>query len=345
MQSIHVTLPEPCQENWDAMDKVGKGRFCMSCQKTIVDFTAMTDQEMLQFFRQSVSHPCGWFANDQLNRTIALPRPQRFWMPHLLRLLLPAFLLTQRTNAHAHGPANQRELPVATAPFLASQHQNLPQSNLLRGRVSNRTNGKPIAYARIKIKGLSITATTDSKGFFTLAILSRTKNCILQISCTGYQKKEMAIKNIQQQINIQLKPHVKSKLLHREIIEEQIRVTGGAPPLSYDSDTGNNINKPVPLVQKIIDTLTGNNKISLCYKPLPNGTIALDMKNVQKGDYLLQLLDAAGHLQQYHSIAVPAGHFAFDWQISSHLAAGTYSVHISNANGKAVHSSKLMVLP
>ncbi|MEO6733004.1 MAG: hypothetical protein ABIN01_17400 [Ferruginibacter sp.] len=51
------------------------GRHCVACCKTVVDFTAMTDEELCNFFLQKKEEKiCGIFKNAQLHRTeIALP--------------------------------------------------------------------------------------------------------------------------------------------------------------------------------------------------------------------------------------------------------------------------------
>ena len=45
-----------------------KGKFCSSCQKTVIDFSTKTDAEVQAFFQQNKNKPvCGRFLNSQLN--------------------------------------------------------------------------------------------------------------------------------------------------------------------------------------------------------------------------------------------------------------------------------------
>ncbi len=46
-----LNIPTPCQENWVAMTPDAQGRFCTACQKSVVDFTRMTDQQVAEFFQ------------------------------------------------------------------------------------------------------------------------------------------------------------------------------------------------------------------------------------------------------------------------------------------------------
>lgn len=94
---LKLAISTPCHENWDAMLPNEKGRHCLSCQKTVVDFSKMTDTQVIHFFQEYKSSTCGRFLDTQLNRPILQPiitKPQsRFaW-------LLSALLLPLSTNA------------------------------------------------------------------------------------------------------------------------------------------------------------------------------------------------------------------------------------------------------
>jgi hypothetical protein len=63
----------------------GKGRFCSSCAKTVVDFTGMTEKQIAAHFRDQSKQVCGRIESRQMERTyevipqIKLPMHQRFW--------------------------------------------------------------------------------------------------------------------------------------------------------------------------------------------------------------------------------------------------------------------------
>ena len=52
-----------------------KGRHCAACQKTVVDFTAMSDAEVVAYMSRAGSNICGRFAPDQLGRKLEEPAP------------------------------------------------------------------------------------------------------------------------------------------------------------------------------------------------------------------------------------------------------------------------------
>lgn len=64
-----ITIPEPCKEDWEKMHVVdSERRHCASCEKTLTDFTKMSDDELVLFFRHNNKKLCGRFSSQQLNR-------------------------------------------------------------------------------------------------------------------------------------------------------------------------------------------------------------------------------------------------------------------------------------
>ena len=68
-KKLQLQVPVPCHEDWEKMTHAEKGRFCSSCQKTVIDFSNMSDREIALFFKKpSIGSVCGRFLEDQLNR-------------------------------------------------------------------------------------------------------------------------------------------------------------------------------------------------------------------------------------------------------------------------------------
>ena len=70
-RNFKITITEPCTEDWDKMTPSENGRFCLSCSKTVVDFTNMLPDEVQHFFIQNQNERiCGRFKNEQLETII-----------------------------------------------------------------------------------------------------------------------------------------------------------------------------------------------------------------------------------------------------------------------------------
>src|SRR5688500_12073448 len=93
MKKLNLIIPTPCHENWDEMSLVEKGKFCGACQKTVVDFTSMSDRQLADFFKKPKSDVCGRFHNDQLEREILIPRKRIPWIRYFFQFTWPAFVL------------------------------------------------------------------------------------------------------------------------------------------------------------------------------------------------------------------------------------------------------------
>lgn len=66
---LKISIPSPCHENLSLMDKTENGKFCLSCQKEVIDFTKMTDEEIVLYFdkkKSGAAKVCGTFRADQV---------------------------------------------------------------------------------------------------------------------------------------------------------------------------------------------------------------------------------------------------------------------------------------
>ncbi len=85
-RTYKITIPEPCQEDWNKMTPNDQGRFCMSCAKTVVDFTAMLPEEVQHFFIQNQNQNiCGRMRKSQLDS---------------ISIQIPSHLLYKQTQYH-----------------------------------------------------------------------------------------------------------------------------------------------------------------------------------------------------------------------------------------------------
>ncbi len=82
MKKIQLNVPDPCHENWFSMTPAEKGRYCNSCRKVVIDFSVMTDAEIIQYFQKDRGNTCGNFTVGQLGRDLrepATPARKQFW--------------------------------------------------------------------------------------------------------------------------------------------------------------------------------------------------------------------------------------------------------------------------
>ena len=65
---MRISIPKPCNEDWDEMSPEQQGAFCKVCSKVVVDFSKMSDDEVLAYFeKKKEEKTCGRFRNSQLS--------------------------------------------------------------------------------------------------------------------------------------------------------------------------------------------------------------------------------------------------------------------------------------
>jgi hypothetical protein len=75
MNPHKIVIPQPCSENWNTMRPEEGGKYCDSCQKTVIDFTKQSDEEIMNYFLQYQSQPtCGRFRTSQVAETASTPK-------------------------------------------------------------------------------------------------------------------------------------------------------------------------------------------------------------------------------------------------------------------------------
>jgi hypothetical protein len=94
-----IAIPEPCHQDWNKMSPKDNGRFCLSCSKTVVDFTLMLPEEIQHFFIQNQgSKICGRFKTTQLDDIIIqIPSRILYSQNHYHKIFLLALFVAMGT--------------------------------------------------------------------------------------------------------------------------------------------------------------------------------------------------------------------------------------------------------
>jgi hypothetical protein len=209
-----VRISEPCRENWAAMTPASGGRHCAACAKTVVDFTRMTDAELLAHLaRAGQTDVCGRLRADQVGRPLAAgsaPRASRgrAWLGALLAALSLVLPTTTRA-AWARQPAALATfvpgaVPSASQPVVEARV--LAGSYRAEGVVLDAQTHQPIPGAIVMLQGTSSGVSTDEHGKFVLPISSAQAKITLLISFVGYEtvKKELDLRAAAEPFIVQL---------------------------------------------------------------------------------------------------------------------------------------------
>lgn len=188
-RSLTINIPDPCKQAWSDMAPVEDGRFCQHCQKKVIDFSAMTDKEIITTIHKGEKKLCGRFLPDQLGRTLVTDSPRR-------HSLLPAAMFASLIAAIIPDNSNAQKR-VDTAALAMVQKADHParssKPRVLEGQIVDSLTNEGLSRVSILIKRPLRGTVSDVDGKFRLILPSDFdgQTFILRISCTGYNSKEL----------------------------------------------------------------------------------------------------------------------------------------------------------
>lgn len=86
-----IILTNPCQVSAEKLSPVNGGYWCSDCQKSVIDYSNMSDAEMLNYISKH-GLGCGQFRDDQLERELIPTRAKKKLNIFYYLLILAAFL-------------------------------------------------------------------------------------------------------------------------------------------------------------------------------------------------------------------------------------------------------------
>ena len=175
-QSIRISIPSPCHEDWGKMNATEKGAFCQSCRKEVIDFSRMSDGQVIEYLA-GATKVCGTFRQDQVARQMTLYKPQQGyanWKIYMVAML-PLMSFTSGAAPDTHrtkGEPVRTEHVTMGIVAVPVTIDPAPDTITIAGRVLDAQR-RPLADADVIVSdstGLSQyeSIMTDSMGQFSL---------------------------------------------------------------------------------------------------------------------------------------------------------------------------------
>lgn len=170
--TFSVSIPEPCHERWSEMTPAEQGRFCHSCQHQVIDFSKMTDAQIVSFLSKQQGRVCGKMQNFQMNRNLLPPKVETIsmWQKMVAFVVfLFSFGTLKAQETTAQEPIAETVLTHSIPP---EQKADSSQMKLItiRGKIVDKTDKEPIFTARVIVVGTEAKALTDFDGQFSFTI-------------------------------------------------------------------------------------------------------------------------------------------------------------------------------
>jgi len=188
-------LTKPCTQQWSEIERENGKHFCSKCEKSIVDLTGKSDEELFHFFQHKTGKVCGRLLSSQLNRNLALLATNNwYWM---MPMALAAVMVSPAQAQNAKSLVSSIDQAPKMLPSSIESSSVLPPLNtILKGSVVDDLKGNALAGVKIRKKGFeNVLAITDSAGRFELRINDHDRLSIYTFLLPGFSIAESGLSN------------------------------------------------------------------------------------------------------------------------------------------------------
>ena len=361
-QAIRLELPKPCHENWDAMTPTEQGRHCQSCCKTVVDFTMMTDREVIDYMSfYATGNTCGRLNDDQLNRFMHTPPERKPSRKYFWSLALTSLLLTYRSLVQAKPfkvKAATTAISDTTKPVqirMGKVAMHGPEQTVLMemsGRVVNDV-GLPVPFASVSLPGIHLEMAADSAGHYSFRLpATQFANATITISAAGYKAlppDKIQVDSIQSMEVAKGKPLV--KIFMKDFVLKE-KTLEGVTVIGYGSGSCSYLTGAVVAWSRITKYEKVKQKVAALYRsdikiypnPAPaNGSFNLQFNLKQAGEYNVQFIDVAGKIVGGKRVMISAAGQTEAFTGDLLPGRGAYFVRVADRNDGKIYNAKLVV--
>lgn len=364
---LQLNVAEPCHENWNQMSPADQGRFCGSCQKEVVDFSTMSDAQLVQFFKKpSTGSVCGRFMAEQLDREMNVPRKRLGWIKYFFSFMLPAFFLAKASGQRTMGKIAMDNRDTSRIPIdreiltlgmvMPTTIKPVCEDSTTRTLITNKkvdhikVQGRVVDEEGTAIPGASVMITETGKiieanneGRFSF--ISNKENLVeFLVTSTGFQPQPYIYPfTLQYSSEVDITVQMKKQVLElQDVVISQIicsvprsYVMGGATVRVEKVEA-------VDSTKSKIDT-PKEGRVKFYPNPVNSGqTVHISLTGLEEGYYRYELIEISGKLAQQSEIWIDKEASLMDIRIPF-LSSGTYIAILVNKKTGKRYSEKIIV--
>lgn len=198
MQPIKsISIPQPCHENWNKMTSVDQGRHCTKCSKTVTDFTAMTNTEIINYFARQ-GNVCGRFGETQLaglnNYLTVEEKPRFLWKKVAIAAAVTSLFATADANAQRTLGKVRVSQSVNDTKKINGYLPSDTGTRTIRGIIKSVDDGLPLTGALVKVLNSNISTYTGVNGEYKLEVPGNKDT--LEVTLIGFTPQKIFIDTI-----------------------------------------------------------------------------------------------------------------------------------------------------
>lgn len=309
----------------EIMQSTARGAYCLSCLKTVIDFTGMSGNPHIEYLinqKQSVS--------SQFYKLTEIPSKKIPWLTYLFLVCLTAMMFSYKTNAQ--GLYNKFKEPVVLIENMSGYPFTLPANKVVSGNVIGE-NGIPVPYASVMIKGTIEGIAADSNGVFRLS--TKYPLDTLEISSVGFETKHFSVTDNLE--NIQLNIALHDNIILSSNAVNTIRskcIACGVPGIICVTNIWNSppYKKPgkEPSITLFPNPVRQKSQVSICWKEPVNN------------NQLITIFNASGlkMMQETMYVSSPVSIAQIGLRV---FIPGIYTIHITDTRLNKSHVAKLVI--
>jgi hypothetical protein len=320
-KQLQLTIPTPCHENWDNMTPVDKGKFCDSCQKQVVDFSNMSDRQVAEFFKKpSTGSVCGRFMNDQLDRTIEIPKKRIPWVKYFFQFALPAFLLSLKSSSvKAQGTVSIKKINKSEKcrkPLIGDT--TILKEIVIVAKPSQVYAKSPYNSGLDRVNSLLANKLEGKVAGLVITVVNKVPDITANRDLSN--------------------PSVIATPLFEGSLGGVVVVAGGVSV----KRTRSKEKKSIPLLTQLFKD-TASKLFKIFPNPVPSGSnLSIEWKQTEEGYYTLQLLNQSGQSVHQQEIWIDAAARLLNIDIPS-IAKGSYFLSIANKKTGKKFTEKIVI--
>lgn len=197
MKGFKLKIENPCEQNWEEMNPAEGGKYCVHCSKNVVDFTSLSDREIIQHISKSSGRICGRLSTEQLNRVIV--DKDKTATPSLFPKIAASFLFFWMSQQASALPLKKSavieiefHLPLIKDIYEQKETVLGDSTYIIKGKILDAKTKESLPAATVLIMGTTQGTATNMEGYFQLAVPTNSKSVVV-VSYIGYESQKLTI--------------------------------------------------------------------------------------------------------------------------------------------------------